>query len=181
MDLAKAMNPFASSFYDYSGFGFKGQLLAVPMEESATYFLLPRRILKLYPNTRVRPGARIREENTGKQYFAGENGPSLFGDRVIHKTLKLFEINHTAATLVRSGQVVDNITGLPKKVTPGTPVTIPAVIEFTKTQEDEMRIGADLVRIVTKDQVFPNDKINEYTVVNTEAQLGLYFSTARRS
>lgn len=180
MDLAKAMNPFASSFYDYSGFGFKGQLLAVPMEESATYFLLPRRILKLYPNTRVRPGARIREENTGKQYLAGENGPSLFGDRVIHKTLKLFEITHPNATLLVNEEQKDAITGLPRKVNSNSRL-IPAVIEFTKTQEDEMRIGADLVRIVTRDKLSPNDKINEYTVVNTEAQLGLYFSTARRS
>lgn len=180
MDLTRAIDPFASNFYDYRGFGFRAQLLAVPMEESATYFLLPRRILKLYPNAKVLPGARIRDETTKKEYLAGENGPSVFSNRVIHTTLKLFEITHKAASVSRRVKIDDSITGLPKKVDDDTSA-IPAVIEFTKSQEDEMRIGADLVRVITNVSFTPGDKIDAYTIVNCEPQMGLFFSTARRT
>jgi len=180
MDLAHAMDPFASPFYCLRGFGFKAQPLAVPIEESATYFNLPRRILKLYPNTKLLPGDIVRDETTKKLYLAGENGPSLFAGRVIHKTMKLFEVTHPAASLVRTTKAIDSVTGLPKK-TGTAPSAIKAVIEFTKTQEDEMRIGADLVRIISDYPLLPNDKVEAYTVVNVETQLGLYFATARKA
>jgi uncharacterized protein YeeX (DUF496 family) len=98
---------------------------------------------------------------------------------MIHKSLKLFEVTHPSATLLRREQVDDDITGLKKKVDDNS-YTIPATIEFTKTQEDEMRIGADLVRIISKFPLMVNDRVNEYTIVNTETQLGLHFATARK-
>lgn len=181
MDLSHAMDPFASSFYSYGNRrGFKAQLLAVPMEESSTYFLLPRRILKLYPNSGILPGDRLRDETTGKQYLAGENGPSVFSNKVIHTTMKLFEVTHLAAPYVTKEKLTDEITGLEKQIDEGQS-TIVAVIEFTKMQEDEMRIGADLARIITNVPVKIGDRIDHYTVVNVESQLGLYFSTARAS
>lgn len=180
MNLTDALNPFASKFYNLTlKSGFRAQLLATPMEESNTYFLLPRRILKLYPDAKTAGGHLIREENTKKQFFAGENGPAIFGDRVIHKSLKLFEVTHPSATLLRRETMDDDVTGLKKKVDDNV-YTIPVTIEFTKTQEDEMRIGADLVRIITNYPILVNDRINEYTVVNAETQLGLYFATARK-
>jgi hypothetical protein len=47
-------------------------------------------------------------------------------------------------------------------------------------QEDEMRIGADLVRIIAAHPIQINDKIGPYSLINVEPQLGLYFATARR-
>lgn len=180
MNLTDALNPFASKFYNLTlRSGFRAQLLATPMEESNTYFLLPRRILKLYPDSKTRGGHLIREEISKKLFFAGENGPAIFGNRMIHKSLKLFEVTHPTATLLRKETVEDEITGLKKKVDDDDS-TIAATIEFTKTQEDEMRIGADLVRIISNERILVNDRINEYTVVNVEQQLGLYFATARK-
>ena len=180
MNLTDALNPFASKFYNLTlRSGFRAQLLATPMEESSTYFLLPRRILKLYPDSKTAGGHLIREENTKKLFFAGENGPAIFGNRVIHKSLKLFEVTHPSATLLRNETIEDEVTGLKKKVD-DNPYTIPVVIEFTKTQEDEMRIGADLVRLISNFPLLVKDKVNEYTVVNTEQQLGLHFATARK-
>lgn len=180
MDLTRALDPFVSPFYCLRGFGFKAQPLAVPIEESATYFNLPRRIIKLYPDSKLLPGDVIRDETAKKMYLVGENGPSLFAGRVIHKTMKLFEVTHPNATLEARVQLVDNITGLKKNLA-YQESTIKAVVEFTKQQEDEMRVGADLVRIITAVPVSPNDKVNGYTIVNTEPQLGLYFSTARKA
>jgi uncharacterized protein YeeX (DUF496 family) len=180
MNLTDALNPFASKFYNLTlRSGFRAQLLATPMEESNTYFLLPRRILKLYPDAKTKGGHLIREEHSKKQFFCGENGPAIFGNRMIHKSLKLFEVTHPSATLLRREQVDDDITGLKKKVDDNS-YTIPATIEFTKTQEDEMRIGADLVRIISNFPLMVNDRVNEYTIVNTETQLGLHFATARK-
>lgn len=179
MDLTDAMTPFASKWYSYSGFTFNAQLLAVPMEESSTYFFLPRRILKLYPASPAAPGMRLRDETTKKEYLAGENGPSIFSNRVIHKTLKLFEITHKTAAYETPVKVKDSITGLPKKVDDNE-ITIPCVIEFAKTQEDEMRVGADLVRIITSYPVLVGDKVDAYRVTNVEPQLGLYFAVGRR-
>lgn len=179
MNLTNALDPFVSPFYCLRGFGFKAQPLAVPIEESATYFNLPRRILKLYPDAKLLPGDTIRDETTKKMYFAGENGPSLFAGRVIHKTMKLFEITHPNATLESRVQLTDTVTGL-KKNLEFQESTIKAVIEFTKMQEDEMRVGADLVRVITAVPIKPNDRVNGYTIVNSESQLGLYFSTARK-
>lgn len=180
MNLTDALNPFASRFYNLTTrTGFRAQLLATPMEESATYFLLPRRILKLYPNGKTTPGHLIREEQSKKLFFAGENGVALFGDQVIHKTLKLFEVTHPQAALKRREEMEDEITGLKKKIDDDN-LTIAATIEFTKTQEDELRIGADLVRIISNQTILVNDKIDAYTVTNVEQQIGLYFATARK-
>ena len=180
MNLTDALNPFASKFYNMTlRSGFRAQLLATPMEESSTYFLNPRRILKLYPNSKTTGGHLIREEHSKKMFLCGENGPAIFGDRMIHKSLKLFEVTHPTATLLRREQLDDEITGLKKKVD-DKPYTIAAAIEFTKTQEDEMRIGADLVRIISNFPLQPNDKVEEYVVVNAEPQIGLHFATARK-
>lgn len=180
MDLSRAMDPFASRFYSYSGYSFNAQLLAIPMEESSTYFFLPRRILKLYPASPAKPGDRIRDESTKKEYLAGENGPSVFSNKIIHKTLKLFEITHKSAPYSTRVTVTDSVTGL-KKTVDTNDITIPCVIEFAKTQEDEMRVGADLVRIIAAVALKPNDIVAGYTIVNSEPQLGLYFATARRA
>lgn len=178
--LTKALDPFASKFYNVTtGRGFRAQMLMTPMEESATYFLLPRRILKLYPNDLTKPGDLLRETLSKKLFFAAENGVALFDADIIHRTMKLFEVTHPAATRITLTKATDTVTGLPKKQSQVT-TTIPAVIEFSKTQEDEMRIGADLVRIITNTPIIVNDKINEYTVTNVENQIGLYFCTARK-
>ena len=179
MDLRHALDPFVSPFYCLRGFGFKAQPLAIPIEESATYFNLPRRILKLYPDSKLLPGDIVRDETSKKLYFAGENGPSLFHGQIIHKTMKLFEITHPNATLESRVQSNDSVTGLKKSLTYDES-TIKAVIEFTKMSEDEMRIGSDLVRIITSVPLKPADRVNGYTIVNAEPQLGLYFSTARK-
>lgn len=180
MNLTDALNPFASRFYNLTTrTGFRAQLLATPMEESSTYFLSPRRILKLYPQTKTSGGHLVRDENTKVLFFAGHNGAANFGDQVIHKTLKLFEVTHPSAPLLRREEVEDEITGLKKKVDDDGS-TIPVTIEFTKTQEDELRIGADLVRIISNQRILVNDKIDAYTVTNVEEQIGLYFAIARK-
>lgn len=177
--LTKALDPFASKFFNVTtGRGFRAQLLMTPMEESATYFLLPRRILKLYPDDKTKPGDLIKETMSKKLFFAAENGVALYNTSIIHRTMKLFEVTHKEATLIRKGATTDTVTGLPKKDS-GTPTIIPATIEFTKVQEDEMRIGADLVRVISNYPMAVNDKVNQYTVLNVEYQIGLYFATAR--
>jgi len=180
MDLTRAIDLFASKFYAYGKTTFSAQLLAIPLEESSSYFFLPRRLLKTYPDSVATPGDRIRDETTGKQYLAGENGPSMFSNRIIHKTLKLFEITHPAAVLTTRATGTDTVTGL-KKTSSTSTTTIPVVIEYTKMQEDEMRISADLVRIIANVPLVPNDMIAGYTIINAEPQLGLYFATARKS
>lgn len=177
--LTKALDPFASKFYNVTtGRGFRAQMLMTPMEESATYFLLPRRILKLYPNDPTQPGSLLRETMSKKLYFAAENGVALFDNSIIHRTMKLFEVTHPTATHITTVKVIDPVTSLPKKNAEVT-TTIPAVIEFTKMQEDEMRIGADLVRIITNHPLKVGDKVNGYVLTNVEHQIGLNFGTAR--
>lgn len=179
MDLSKAHHYFHAD-YTVVGVGrIKAQLLAAPMEESAVYFLLPRRILKIDADSPVRPGDIVISGASQHMWLAGENGPSEFQGRTIYKSLKLFEVTDRNATWTTYIKTDDPITGLKKKQSPVVS-SMPCVIEFTKTSEDEMRIGADLVRIISAVEPKVGDKIKDYTVQNVEPQLGLFFSIAKR-
>lgn len=183
MDLSTAHKYFESLWWNSRGFQFKAQLLMAPSQPSAVYFYLPRRLLKYSYNAGVLPGDYITSKTSGKAYLCGENGDSEFQGQVIYRTLRLFEVTHTSATWKRNDTTKDPITGLAKKNAnqPHLVANIPVAIEFVKLQEDEMRIPADLVRIIAKDPIKIGDFINdEYTIVNVEAQLGLYMATAKR-
>lgn len=180
MDLSKAHHFFSSTFTCLRGFSFKAQLLAAPMEESAVYFLLPRRILKLDAKSPVRPGDVIRSGPSGNMWLCAENGPSEFQNRTIYKTLKLFEVTHPAAQWTGSTTTVDPLTEQKRKTGNDLKGAIPVVIEFMKLQEDEMRIPADMVRIIAAENILVGDRVDGYTIINVEDQLGLKFCTAKR-
>ncbi len=180
MDLSKAHHFFHSKFRCARGFDFLAQLLAAPMEESAVYFIHPRRILKLDANSAVVPGDVVKSLTSGHSWMAASNGPSEFQGVTIYKSLKLFEVTHLTATWKGTAKTKDPITGLDRKAERPILGIIPAVIEFMKLQEDEMRIPADLVRVITAAPVSVGDMVNEYTIINVEPQIGLYFSTAKR-
>ena len=150
------------------------------MEESSVYFYLPRRILKLDASAPAQAGHVVTSLVSGHTWLVGENGPSEFQGKEIYKSLKLFEVTHPAATWKTTATSKDPVTGLDKKGTTTTQPAIPVVIEFMKTQEDEMRIGADLVRIIAASAIGVGDRINTYVIQNVEPQLGLYFATAKR-
>ena len=180
MDLSKAHHFFQSRFRTAQGTVFQAQLLAAPLEESSVYFFLPRRILKLDAASPVQAGHVVTSLVSGHTWLAAENAPTEFQGKEIYKSLKLFEVTHPTATWKVTGTTTDAITGLAKKGTPTTQPAIPVVIEFMKTQEDEMRIGADLVRIIAAAPIGIGDRINTYVIQNVEPQLGLYFATAKR-
>lgn len=180
MDLATAHHYFHSD-YTVVGVGrIKAQLLAAPMEESAVYFLLPRRILKVDADSPVRPGDAIISGASQHMYLVGENGASEFQGRTIYKSLKLFEVTHRAASWKRDVKTTDAITGQKVKASATELGPIPVTIEFVKLQEDEMRISADLVRIISNKDIRVGDKVSDYVVTNVELQLGLRFCTAKR-
>ena len=180
MDLSKAHHFFQSRFRTAQGLEFQAQLLAAPMEESSVYFFLPRRLLKLDAASPVQAGHVVTSLTSGHTWLTAENGPSEYQGREIYKSLKLFEVTDPAATWKVTGTSKDPITGLDKKGAPTTQPPIPVVIEFMKMQEDEMRIGADLVRIIATAPIAIGDRINTYVIQNVEFQLGLYFATAKR-
>lgn len=181
MDIAKAHRYFDTVFHCARGFSLRAQLLMAPLEESATYFLNSRRILKTDAKSMLRPGDVVTSSASGYTWLCGDNGPSEFQGRVIYKSFKLFEVTHKTATWTRHGATKDPITALevkdPEPVTLGT---IPVAIEFLKLQEDEMRIPADMVRIVASADIKVGDHINGLKVTNVETQLGLRFITAKR-
>lgn len=179
MDLGKAHLPFSGRYYCYRGFSFQAQLLSLSLDVSNVYFNYPRRLLKMEAKVPLRPGDQIRGQS-GKRYLVGEHGPSELNDVVLYKTYKLFEVTHPAALWSAQGTTTDPILGI--KVASGNPAEnlIPVAIEFQKSQEDEMRIQADLVRIITNAAVQIDDHIDSYTILNVEPQLGLNFCLARR-
>lgn len=180
MDIAKAHHYFNSRFRCARGFDFLAQLLAAPIEPSSTYFITPRRILKLDAHSMVRPGDQVYSPASDKSWFCGENGPSEFQGRTIYKTLKLFEVTHTNVSWRGDTTATSNITGQKVKTANEEKGPIDVTIEFLKLQEDEMRIPADQVRIITNKNVRVGDRIGPYTVINAEAQIGLVFCTAKR-
>lgn len=180
MDLSKAHHFFHSRFRCLRGFDFQAQLLAAPLEESAVYFLVPRRILKLDHNSPVTSGDIIRSYTSDHMWLCGDNGPSEYRNRAIYKSLKLFEVTHRTASWKTLSRYEDEITGIKRKEEPRETAKIPVAIEFVKQQEDEMRIPADMLRIITASPVSIGDLVDEFTIINVEPQLGLYFCTAKR-
>lgn len=180
MDISKAHRYFTTKFRCARGFDFLAQLLSAPIEPSSTYFINPRRVLKLDAHSLVSPGDHISLPATGKAWLCGENGPSQFQDQVIYKTLKLFEITHTGVSWKGDVTATSNITGQKVKTSSAEKGPIDVVIEFLKLQEDEMRIPADQVRIITNKDVLVGDRVGPYTIINAESQIGLKFCTAKR-
>lgn len=180
MDLSTAHHFFQSKFRNHRGFEFAAQLLSAPLENSSVYFSLPRRLLKLDALSPTQAGDIITSRTSGHTWLVGENAPSEFQGREIYKSLKLFEVTHRDAKWYTYGTYENEITGLKEKVAKELEATIPVTIEFMKLQEDEMRISADLVRIISASPIKPKERINEYAIQNVEYQLGLYFATAKR-
>lgn len=179
MDLSKAHRFFDSRYHCARGFDFRAQLLAAPMEESSVYFMLPRRVLKLDAHSMVSAGDIVSSIPSGNMWLCGENGPSEFQGKTIYKTLKLFEVTHRNAVWKGFSTYEDEITEQKRKSVVQRGV-IPVAIEFQKLQEDEMRISADMVRIITTSDVKVGDIIETYAITNVERQIGLNFCTAKR-
>lgn len=144
------------------------------------FFLTPRRILKVRPEMDVRPGDTVTPQGDGP-YLVTENGDANVFGRIIHKTFKIFHVTDEAIDISRISGTDDPITGMKNNSLSSVGAT-DAVIEYDKQREDEMRVGADQMRIITPVQLMPKDVIGGlYTIVNCEPQLGVWFSIASKA
>lgn len=178
MDLSKAHRYFGDKYYSDRAGGFVGQLMSLPVEVANVYFNAPRRVIKTDPDTKLRAGDLVTGKS-GARYICATHGPAEVFGRVIYRLFKLYEVTHLKAKWESKEQYEDPVTGT-KRDDRKTTKYIPAVVEFQKSQEDEMRIPSDLVRIIVRDPVKVGDVVEAYLVVNVEPQMGVFIATARR-